>query len=386
MRVLDDWLTTFKEWTLPRSEAPETFITWAGLFTLSSVLKRKVAFPKSLLGSYEIVPNLYVVFIGPPGVVRKSTTTAYAENMLTSIEGVTMSSTAMSKSKLIEKLTEIDDASISILSSEFSNFINVSKEEMYDLLTDLFDGKARYEYSTRLHGDEVADRPCVNLLAATIPDWIDAQAPEHITGGGFSSRVIFIYENERRQHQMYYDEIVDHAEIERLEAVLKNDLAHIARNVEGEFRHESPAVKRAMEEWYQETARKVDKGDERVTGYYNRKHVHAHKVAMLLSISRSDELILTMDDFHNAVLLLEQIEAKMPEALSNVGRNPIAKYMKEIELYVKAQGGKRINMARILARFHHNLRPDEVKEILSTLSMIGKIKRHAEADKVEYSA
>lgn len=325
------------------------------------------------MGSYEIVPNLYVVYIGPPAVVRKSTTTSYAETLLGGIEGVHMAATAMSKSKLIEVLSEIDDSSISILSSEFSNFINVSKEEMYDLLTDLFDGKIRYDYDTRLHGEEVAEKPCVNLLAATIPDWIDAQAPEHITGGGFSSRVIFIYEDERRRSQLYYDEIVDDAEIERLEAILKNDLIHISENVEGEFSHDSPATKAAMEKWYQEVAVK-ESGDERVAGYYNRKHVHVHKVAMLLSIAKRDDLILTMDDFNVAKRLLSRVELKMPKALAHVGRNPYVRFYSEITDFIE-KAGRPVGLPRILARFHHHLRPDEVKDILITLKIIGRIKQ-----------
>lgn len=378
MRTCDDWLEAYRQWTLPRSEAPETFVTWAGLFTLASVLKRQVYFPKRLMGSYEIVPNLYVVFVGPPGVVRKTTTTEYPTELLNSVDGIAMSSTAMSKSKLIERMVELSEdkeigSNISILSGEFSNFINVSREEMYDLLTDLFDGKAKYEYSTRLHGDEVAEKPCVNLLAATIPDWIDAQPPEHITGGGFSSRVIFIFENQRRRNQMYYDEVVNHAEIERLGIVIKNDLAHISK-LEGEFRHDRKTTKDLMEEWYQ-TECSVARGDERVAGYYNRKHVHVHKVAMLLSCARRDDLTITRKDFEEAVKLLETVEKKMPDALANVGKNPYAKFMHQIEHYIQ-KATEPVALPRIMSRFHHNLRPDETRDILAFLVMTNRIKKH----------
>jgi len=345
------------------------------------------------MGSYEIVPNLYVIFIGPPAVIRKSTTTGYAEDLLGGllggVDGIHTAATAMSKSKLIEVLSEISedsggkDTSISILSSEFSNFINVSKEEMYDLLTDLYDGKVRYEYDTRLHSLEVAEKPCVNLLAATTPDWIDSQPPEHIAGGGFSSRVIFIFEDERRRHQLYYDEVVDESEIQKLGSILHNDLVHISDNLEGEFRHDSPATKAAMEKWYQDVvARESD--DERVAGYFNRKHVHAHKVAMLLSVAKRDDLIVTMDDFNKAKGLLSRVELKMPKALAHVGKNPYVRFYDEIAEFIeKAQGP--VGLPRILARFHHQLQTDQVKDIILTLKIIGRIKQVGDdQSKVEY--
>ena len=81
-QIKGSWLKAFDEWTLPRSEAPATMIRWAGLFTLASAVKRRIWFPREILGSYDIFPNLYVVFVAKPGVARKSTTAGYAEELL----------------------------------------------------------------------------------------------------------------------------------------------------------------------------------------------------------------------------------------------------------------------------------------------------------------
>src|SRR5512146_987337 len=107
-RNLPNWLKAYSVWTLPRSEAPASMVLWAGLFTLAAVAKRKVVFPKRLMGSYEIYPNLYLIFVGNPGVVRKSTTAGYAEELLLNVsetleaESITLAATSTSSSKLLE--------------------------------------------------------------------------------------------------------------------------------------------------------------------------------------------------------------------------------------------------------------------------------------------
>jgi hypothetical protein len=246
------------------------------------------------MGSYEIFPNLYVLFVGPPGGPRKSTTMGYVGKILKDLKLnldpiVNFASTAMSDSKLVQVLSETNDGSITILSSEFASFMNISQETMFDLLTDLYDGKVSHEYSTRMHGVELVDKPCVNLLAATTPSWIST-ASVHLSGGGFASRIIFVYENQVRQRKMYFDD-VDWDRIATLQAQLRDDILHIAR-LDGEFSHESRALRDRMEEWYIQHAQMGDV-DERIMGYFQRKHVHVHKLAMIYSVAERDDLIIT---------------------------------------------------------------------------------------------
>lgn len=377
-RKCNDWIHTFLDWTLDRSEAPASLILWSGLFALSSVVKRRVCFPKKLLGSYNIYPNLYVVFVGPPGVIRKSTTVGYTETLFNELPGVVhTASTAMSDSKLVETLSGSPDGSITILSSEFSNFVKTSKEAMYDLLTDLFDGKVKYDYSTRMHGVEVVKNPCVNLLGATTPAWLSGQTPEHITGGGFSSRVVFIFENKVRRRQMYYD--IDWSHYELLKDLLKQDLEHIATEVKGEFKHDSKATRNYIEDWYQANADNVV-ADEGVSGYSNRKHIHAHKLMMLVSIAERDDLVVTKDHFTRALGILEAAEATMTKALQNVGRNPYAQYIEQMLDFLGEHNGKPVPRRKLLARFYRSLSSSEVDEVLTSLLALGEVERVSVSD------
>ena len=371
-RIKGSWLDAFYEWTLERSEAPTSFIFWAGAFTISSVLKRKVCFPKKLMGSYSIYPNLYVLFVGPPGGPRKTTTMNYSHELLHELKVnlepmVNFSSTAMSDSKLVEVLSQTNDGTITIHSGEFSSFVNVSKEAMFDLLTDLFEGKVSYEYSTRMHGVELVEKPCVNLLAATTPSWISS-ASIHLTGGGFASRIIFVFENEVRQRRMYYDNL-NWKEFEELKTALRHDL-HVINKIEGDFAHASSKVRNMMEDWYRAYADTVE-GDERVAGYYQRKHIHVHKVAMILSVAERDDKIITEAHFNKAVEILEETEKKMPRALSSIGRNPFASDLEAILDYINMEGS--VTKKQLIKRFYHNLESRQLEELVSSLVVMGDL-------------
>lgn len=367
-RVLDNWLHSFLDWTLPRSEAPESYIIWSGLFTIASVAKRKVCFPKSIMGSYTIYPNIYVFFVGPAGGPRKSTTLNYAESLLMQMDDVKLSSTGSSASKMIETLSETPDGSIAIVSSEFATFINVTPDEMYDLLIDLYDGKIKLDYATRMHGLEIVEEPCVNLFTATTPEWISNAMPAHVIGGGFASRVIFVYENKVRHRVLYYN--LDWRTFIDLEQQLVYDLGQISE-AEGEFKHDKPTTRDAMEEWYRDTA-DDPVPSEKIEAYFHRKPVHIHKVAMLLSLAESNDLVITLKHFEAAKTLLETVEVKMPRVFSAVGKNPYSADVEKILDHIE-KAGRPVLRHELMSRFYYDMTPEAMGGVLETLVIMDAI-------------
>jgi hypothetical protein len=369
-RKCQNWLKSFHDWSLPRSEAPATFHTWAGLFTLASILKRKVRVPKSLLGGWEVSPTLYVIFIAPPGKARKSTTANYAEELLTEVPGIKLASTAMTKEVLLHKLSNDNkDASLSILSSEFAMFIQKSGFDMYDVLTDLFDAKKTISVETFKRGLEMADRPCVNLLAATTPDWVAANMPESVIGGGFASRVIFIFEEKKRRSQLFYDNI-DHKVLDVKRDDLVEDLIWIDQNVAGDFSIAEDA-KEFMEEWYSVND-ETPVSNYRLEGYFQRKTAHIFKTAMLLHISHSDNLVLDTDDFQGAITLLEQVERKLPMTFKNIGKNEYVSDLEKMYMYVVKE--RIVSHQVLFSEFLSVAQPAKLTELIEALIITGKIK------------
>lgn len=370
IRKCKDWLLSFIDWSLPRSEAPRSFHLWTGLFTLASCLKRRVYIPKDLLGGWECFPHLYIIFVAPPGKARKSTTAAYSEELLREIPLVMRAPTSMTKEQLLKKLAESDDASMSIFSSEFAMFIQKSGIDMYDVLTDLFDGKKDISVETISRPLDFAEYPCVNLLAATTPGWISDNMPESVIGGGFASRVIFVFEERIRRAQLYYREI-DHNYLNQLKKDLLEDLLHITVNVQGKF-DLSEEAKTFMEVWYKNHAEKENVSNYRLQGYYERKPAHIHKLAMLLHVAIADDLMLTINDFKTAIDVLEQLEVKLPRTFQNIGKNPYTADIDRIVEYVAEKG--KVRRSILLAAFYHVAMPEQLLELVGFLLAIGRIK------------
>ena len=379
-RQCKNWLDDFLRWTLPRSEAPETFIVWTGLFNLASALRRHVKVPKRYLGSWEAAPNLYILFIAKAGRARKSTTANYSEELMDELTHITKSPELVTKESLLSTLVKSDDAAMSILAPEFGEFMVKSGPEMYGFLTNMYDGKRRIVGSTLSRGVEFVERPCVNLLGATTPEWVAANMPADVIGGGFASRVIFVFESTVRRRQLYFENL-DHDALERLRVRLVADLDHIARNINGDFSIEDDA-KSFMEEWYRDNADAPPDADSNLAGYYERKPAHIHKVAMLLHLAYSDELVLTKKDFKDAIELLHEVEVKLPETFQAIGRNPYTLDLKNMAEYIKQKG--RVSERELRRKFYNvAARPEDLDGMIQSLIDLGRISMIIDPSKPE---
>jgi hypothetical protein len=312
-RILQgNWLGYYAEYT-KESESPASFHLWTGLSVLASACRRNVWLNQ---GTYILYPNLYVILVGPPGRVRKSTSIRLGRRLLLGLEGINFSADSITREELIRQLGKISttskQAALTIHSTELSSLIEPSGIKMIQFLTDIFDGDFKWRYATKGQGKDTINNPVLNILAATTPTWIADGLPADVIGHGFTSRVIFIYEEDRRYLRPFPKE--PNAEIVR---DLEADLDHISR-IEGPFSW-GPGAKDAYSDVYDE----IDKNrpeDYRIEGFHNRKDIHVLKVAMLLSLSEGDSLTLEVPFIEAAYDMLSDIEEAMGKTFSAVGK------------------------------------------------------------------
>lgn len=376
-RKCPNWLATFRDWSLPRSESPESYHLWAGLFTLASCLKRQVRVPKAVLGGWEVSPTLFVVFIAPPGKAHKSTSAGYAEDLLVEIPTVNRVATSITKEKLLEKLASASDSSLSIFSSEFAMFIQKSGFDMYDVLTHLFDANRDVSVETLGRQLDFASKPCVNLLACTTPGWVADNMPEHVIGGGFASRVIFVYEERSRRRKLLFgkDEI-KWDEINEMRRNLVEDLVHIS-TLTGDFSLTDEAFA-FVEDWYDNLEIESSKNDFRLQGYFERKPAHMFKLAMLFHVSYSDELVLNIGDIQAALGILEELEVKLPRTFANIGKNPYSVDMSRMIEFIGSR--EKVTKRELLANFYQSADPRKLEELIQGLLDMGKVRMFVDKD------
>lgn len=360
-RKCENWLSSFSDWTLDRCESAESFVFWTGLFCLATVARRKIFIGKKYLGAWSCYPHCYIIFVAPPGL-RKTTTMGFAIELLDQVVSITKTSTFITQVAMVDSIMKSPDASIYMTVEEFGDIILKGGMEMFEFLTSMFDGKKNIEQKTMSRGIEFATRPCINMLAATTPEWIAANMPESVIGGGFASRCLFQFENKTRKKQLFFTKNTNQRDYKQLEQDLISDLNHIAMNVEGEF-----SLDQETQDWMEDWNSKFDShsGNKKIQGFLNRKVTHILKIAQLVHISYSDELILTIDDFKSAIAIVESIETNLPKVFAGVGKNEYSVDMRDIITHVAKNPG--ISRDNLLRAFMNSASPVKLDELVNGL-------------------
>lgn len=369
VRRCSNWIQSFKDWTLDRSEAAESLIEWSAIWTLATALERRIFIPKSLLGSWSCYPYLYTMVVGPSGI-RKTTTLRYSFDLLAQVPNFPKPPNFVTVEGLIDDLVKAPNNATYLVVEEFGDLlIKNTPDKLYGFLTSMYDGKADIRQKTLSRDLEYANKPCLNVFAGTTSEWIADNIPINSLNGGFGSRWIWVYINKLRRKRMYYKEEYKNKDYFKLEQDLVLDLIHIATKLEGEYLIDDETLK-WMEQWYQEMEDKVTY--KKVAGYIMRKHVYVHKLAMIFHVAYSDTNILNTLDFQNAINLMEAIEPQLPKIFGGLGKNVYAVEMRDIALEVAQNPG--ITEADLRAEFQAAAEPSKLTELIEGLLQAGVLR------------
>ncbi len=322
-----NWLESYMKYS-SFSEAPDKFHFWTGISMLAGAIRRRVFIHQ---GYFEWVPNFYIVFVAPPGIVSKSTTANIGVRLLKEVPNVKFGPNVVTWQALVKAFSEATEvieradgtldpmSAMTIVASELGNLLNPQDREMVDMLVNLWDcHRGEITKVTKTMGDDRIQNPWVNMIGCTTPDWISGTFPEYMIGGGFTSRCIFVYGEDKRKLVAYPGLVMDQ-ETRDMAGPLSEDLVHIS-NLEGEFKLTSEAVAWG-EAWYTDhyDKNKHSISDSRMKGYLARKQTHMHKLAMILSLSQKDELVITEENLQLACTVLTAAEADMPKVFAHIG-------------------------------------------------------------------
>lgn len=327
-RNFKNWLDAFCDYA-SFGEAPRRMYFWVGVSAVAGALRRKVWIDQAY---FRWHPNFYIVLVAPPGIVSKSTTVSIAMNLLRQIPGIHFGPDVVTWQALIGafagskeefKLGEeyLPMSAMTIESSEFGNLLNPADREMVDLLVTLWDGKqGAFTKITKMSGNDSVENPWINIVACTTPEWIAGNFPEYMIGGGFTSRCLFVYAEQKAKYVAYPGLQVPEA-LPAVARALVQDLEHIASQFVGPYTLDRAAVKWG-ENWYIEhfKNRPDELDDERFGGYIARKQTHIHKLAMVLAAAQKDEQVISDIDLALAHTMVTDLELDMPRVFAKIGR------------------------------------------------------------------
>ena len=384
-RQADDWLNNFVAWS-HYTEPPVLYRLWVGVSTIAAALGRRVEFR---LGTEVFYPNFFVVLVGPPAA-RKGTAMRLGKRIADQA-GIEFAPNESTVQGLIDIMKERDEmsidefgtqlfhASINVSASELTVFLGYNNFKLLGYLCDWYDCPDVFRYKTIGRGDEVLNNIWVNLQGATTPSLLRTSLPEEAVGSGFASRTIFVYEEDKGRIVVIPgvpNEMQEDAQIHEMQDMLLEgekklvaDLMQM-RAMQGRFR-EGPGFRKLYYDFRMESEERKPKS-QKLEGYEGRRPLHAVKLAMIMSASRDNELVIRKEDLIRAIGLLEETEVKMARTFMGVGANPLAAAQEDMRRWLSQV--KRANLRMILERYQSELTLDEIRKALVVLHTLRIIK------------
>jgi len=254
----------------------------------------------------------------------------------------------------------IGHCSMTICNSELTVFLGYNNPRLLDDLTDWYDCKRRWIYRTVHQGEYPISAVWVNLLGATTPELLRTALPPVAIGGGLTSRIVFIYAGAKRR--TIANPFISPAQYKLREDLLY-DLEQIVR-MSGEFSATDGYVQ-ARTLWYEYNDAHPPFEDAIFAGYCDRRIATVTKLSIIISASRSDEMLITENDFARAITFLEDAERLMPMALTGAGQGKYADIMSR--LMAEIIRTRECTLDTLMWRFRHDVTRWEMERLIASL-------------------
>jgi hypothetical protein len=377
-RQLANWITEYASAANKISESPYNYNIWAAISTVSAVLKNNVWIRR---GPYKILPNQYVVLVGPPGIgkgVAIHSVHDFARKPPSNNALANYIMDRITAPKLSEKLSVgfprvsvngsgnlvgVTDSTCILHASELGSLINNS-DWMSTFLCDMWD-RVEYTHSTKTQGTSAINSMCVSLIGACVPDFIHAMNKNgnNATNNGFTARTIFVY-SEKRSQRLVWPKELDPV----LVAKLQNDLQMISR-LYGEFSWE-PAAQLIFEQEYQNIV--TNESDTNVLKDFKaRQPVHLLKTAMALTAAGSENLVITQWAMQTAKKFIDGVLHTLDSCFRGIGKSILAEATGRIYNYIEHK--KLCSKQDIQRDNWRDVGPEDLEKVLFTLISCGYI-------------
>lgn len=303
-----DWLDTLIK-SCSESESPDRYFWWSGLCAIAATIGKRVYLQRGPF--YKLYPNIYVALVSARSGLRKGIPIMVAKRLVTDLDSVRVISGCNSIQALTKELSMqqtfksgavINQAQGMMISDEFESFITEDPRAL-TYLTALHNTHEHEEsWKKRLKGSPLEElkSPCLTLLVASNEALFESMVKQKDIEGGFIARTFIVYESKRKliNDLMYTEEEITNLldNDTKNHEILLDRLREIAK-LSGKIILSSEATK-LYRSWYEQLSN-LEVDDK--TGSFDRLGDQVLKVAMLISISNNNSLIITEEDLNKAI-------------------------------------------------------------------------------------
>ena len=376
-------------------ESPTKTAAWSAVFTLSSVMKRDsylIQHPS------RIFPNFFIIIVGPPRIVAKSTVVNYADEYLLMDFHDELPDEYLKKLKRLNilrsratpealsvvlapevevmvvdrKMKNVDRGSqLVLILSELATFLGKQKYNtgLVTKLINLYDCRKFDDDHTIARGNLPMRDVYVTLFGATTRDGLESSVAGDAFGSGFMSRIVLVHTDRptRVFPQPIPTKLKDGTSIDwPLE--LRKRLAWIAVNSMGEYILEEDAQE-FYNSWYRTNHKALTrKAGDPETELRSRIDVHLMKLAMIFRAQRYEPgRLITLQDMTEAHrFLLSTYEDAFSVVEDAINPRDFNKWMNRIVTLLKRD--KELSRTMVLRQLSpYGCKKDDVNLILRQL-------------------
>lgn len=398
-------------------ETPTNICVWTALGIMSSAIKRE-AYSKWV--PRPLFTNLYLILVGPAGIVKKTTAAWVALDILrgvkkfinkkvvrslknykiiqgkTSPEGLIDSMLPDPQAELDAYVTDDNGAFVvdasgnpvkipstseaTLIISELSTLLSKSTyaSTMTEILLDVYDCHDEWHWKALNRGKAplVLRFLHTNILAGTTLDGLRESIPGAAKGDGFLSRTILIYAPTTRRE---YPEPF-YAKGAPTESELQRRLAWLAETSLGEYVLSDMAQK-LYNSWYHDYKTML-KTNPTLCGVLSRLPVHIRKVALLMRLQRYDisDNIISEDDLKSAILLVESTYKNINFLISQLDGDEFENVLGRISDYLSRR--KRMTRKDMLSRLR--IKGEILTMVIRELNQRGLVKIEFNGETYDY--
>jgi len=364
-------------------ESPQQFHKWTAYTILAAAVNRNIWMDR---GYYKLFPNLYVLFIGPSGVGKSSSSGIGIELLRETTLKVNIYKDFITPPALVEFMsrssvsTEFQSGGKTVLThktplllyaSELGNLLSIRSgiRELTLLLTELFNKQGDHEDTTNKRGTIKIKKPNVTFLGCCFPEWIEEELVSISLRSGFLGRMLVVVGNIKRHRASKINLTPE-------DLALKKDLIHdleIIGALYGELQW-SPEAQVAWETWYNEQPIDMSTDGMEIAGFGSRKAQFIQRLAILNAIGRSNNLLVTEDDLKTGITMVRYCENNIRTmGAASEEYKVIQKVRKNLTTFCKRVPKTEIDLSLIMRRVSKWANKRKLEEILEQLALEGFI-------------
>lgn len=316
---------------------PDMFSIWSGLATLSAVIERRLWHTTNRGRLYS---GIYTFLVGP-AAAGKTLPVNEGRKLIEAIGGRFIAPSNISRAAFVDELNEAQQTiirhgetpstvqfnSVAIMLDELGVFISEFDRDFLSALTAMWDGHAFVERKRKLSEKIVIPEVSLTLIGACTAGFLSSLIPIEAWEQGFMSRVIIAYNGA--------SDPVDLWKPAPDQARKFTDLVHdlkIVGNLYGQMDYSDEALL-AIRAWHVAGGPPVP-AHPQLKGYVGRRTAHLIKLCILICASHTDDRIITMEHYQEAINLLTRTEHAMDDVFLAMRKGGDGEVMKETWWYV----------------------------------------------------